>query len=238
MCRESCDGTSAQLLLQAEKEIIKVTQRKTFDEMKAADVSKHHSERERRSHLKATNRLHRLDPFIDDDGILRVGGRLRRSDISFESKHPAILPQTHLTKLIVSQCHADVAHGGRGMTINCLRERGFWILGCSNFVSKFISHCMICRRLRQPLQAQKMADLPEDCLSPAPPFTCAGVDCFGPWLIKEGRKELKRYGLIFTCMASRGVHIEVLNSLTTDAFINALRRFISKMRQGNELCRC
>eukprot|EP00057_Strongylocentrotus_purpuratus_P004676 XP_003729220.2 PREDICTED: uncharacterized protein LOC100890809 [Strongylocentrotus purpuratus] len=233
--REKKDGVknvvmeplSAELLLQAEKEIIKLTQRRTFDVMKAVEGDKWHNERERRRHCKTTSRLHHLDPFIDNDGILRVGGRLRGSDLSFESKHPAILPQTHLTKLIVSHCHTDVAHGGRGMTINHLRAKGFWILGCSNFVSKFISQCVICRRLRHSLQVQKMANLPEDRLTPAPPFTYAGVDCFGPWIIKEGRKELKRYGLLFTCMASRGVHIEVLNSLTTDAFINALRRFIS-----------
>ncbi|XP_071486763.1 uncharacterized protein [Diadema antillarum] len=216
-----------ELLLQAEKEIIKLIQGQTLGEMKAVDGNESHSKREKRRHCKAANRLYHLDPFKDDDGILRVGGRLRRSDISFESKHPAILPQTHLTKLIVSQCHADVAHGGRGMTINHLRMKGIWILGCSNFVAKFIFQCVTCRRLRQPPQLQKMADLPKDRLTPAPPFTYAGVDCFGPWLIKEGRKELKRYGLIFTCMASRAVHIEVLNALTTDAFINALRRFIS-----------
>ncbi|XP_041478849.1 uncharacterized protein LOC121426565 [Lytechinus variegatus] len=214
-------------LLHAEKEIIRLIQRRTFDEAKSSEISKSHNERERRRRCKETSRLCRLDPFIDDDGILRVGGRLRRSDLSFESKHPAILPQIHLTKLIVSQCHTEVAHGGRGMTTNHLRAKGYWILGSSNFISKFISQCVVCRRLRQPPQIQKMADLPEDRLSPAPPFTYAGVDCFGPWLIKEGRKELKRYGLIFTCMASRGIHIEVLHSLSTDSFINGLRRFIS-----------
>ena len=218
---------SVELLLQAEKELIKLTQRTAFDEMTTAKGDNRHNERERRRHCKATSRLHRLDSFIDDEGILRVGGRLRRSNVSFESKHPAILPQTHLTALIVSHCHVEVAHGGRGMTFNHLREKGFWILGCSNFVSKFISKCVTCRRLRQPTQVQKMADLPEDRLAPAPPFTYGVVDCFGPWKIKEGRKELKRYGLLFTWMASRGVHIEVLNTLTIDSFINALRRFIS-----------
>ena len=82
-------------------------------------------------------------------------------------------------------------------------------------------------RLRGVTQSQKMSDLPKDRVEPAPPFTYSGMDCFGPWVIREGRKEMKRYGLLFTCMASRAVHIETLNSLTTDAFINALRRFLS-----------
>jgi hypothetical protein len=73
-----------------------------------------------------------------------------------------------------------------------------------------------------------MAVLPLDRLEPAPPFTNCAVDYFGPFIIKEGRKELKRYGVLFTCMASRAVHIEVAASLETDSFINALRRFLSR----------
>ena len=73
-----------------------------------------------------------------------------------------------------------------------------------------------------------MSDLPDDRLEAAPPFTYCAVDYFGPFIIKDGRKELKRYGVLFTCMASRAVHIETANSLETDSFINALRRFISR----------
>ena len=68
----------------------------------------------------------------------------------------------------------------------------------------------------------------------APPFTYCGMDCFGPFYVKEGRKELKRYGLLLTCMCSRAVHVEMLDDMTTDAFINALRSFIAirgKVRQ-------
>ncbi|XP_058948378.2 uncharacterized protein [Pocillopora verrucosa] len=73
-----------------------------------------------------------------------------------------------------------------------------------------------------------MADLPKDRVTPAPPFTYTGVDYFGPYMIKEGRKGLKRYGCLFTCLASRAVHIETANSLETDSFIQALRRFIAR----------
>ena len=72
-----------------------------------------------------------------------------------------------------------------------------------------------------------MADLPEDRLEPAPPFTYCAVDYFGPFFVKEARKSHKRYGVLFTCMASRAIHIEVANTLTTDSFINALRRFLA-----------
>ena len=76
-----------------------------------------------------------------------------------------------------------------------------------------------------------MADLPVDRVSPAPPFTYCAVDLFAPFVIREGRRELKRYGCLFTCLACRAIHIETTNSLDTASFINALRRFIA--RRGN-----
>ena len=76
-----------------------------------------------------------------------------------------------------------------------------------------------------------MAELPFDRLQEAPPITCCGVDLFGPFIITNRRKELKRYGVMFTCLCSRAIHIEVAHSLETDSFILALRRFIG--RRGN-----
>ena len=73
-----------------------------------------------------------------------------------------------------------------------------------------------------------MAELPDDRVEPAPPFTNSAVDYFGPFVIKEGRKELKRYGVLFTCMASRAIRIEVAATLETDSFINALCRFLCR----------
>ena len=73
-----------------------------------------------------------------------------------------------------------------------------------------------------------MADLPEERLSQEPPFTYCGIHMFSPILVKEGRKEMKRYGCLFTCLSSRAIHIESTNSLSTDAFIQALQRFVSK----------
>lgn len=77
-----------------------------------------------------------------------------------------------------------------------------------------------------------MADLPKERIVPdLPPFTNVGVDYFGPVGIKRGRATCKRYEVLFTCMASRAVHLEVANSLETDACINAIRRFISRRGQ-------
>jgi len=113
------------------------------------------------------------------------------------------------------------------MTLNELRQCGYWVIGGTSAVGCFISKCTICRRFRAPTQDQ-MADLPKDRTEPVPPFTYSVVDYFGPFYIKDGRKEVKRYGVIFTCMSSWAVHIETSNMLETDSYINALRRFLAE----------
>lgn len=60
-----------------------------------------------------------------------------------------------------------------------------------------------------------------------PPFTYCGMDCYAPFYVREGRKELKRYGLLIKCMCSRAVHLEMLDDLSTDSFINSLRAFMA-----------
>ena len=74
-----------------------------------------------------------------------------------------------------------------------------------------------------------MGNLPESrTVVPEAPFTHCGVDMFGPFLIKEGRKEMKRYCAIFTCFSLRAIHIETTESMDTDSFILALRRFLNR----------
>ena len=111
---------------------------------------------------------------------------------------------------------------------NKIRPRGCWIIGGSSAVSRVVSKCVECRRKRGHLPNQKMEDLPKDRLEEGPPFTYCGVDFFGSFAIKEKRSTVKRYGIIFTCLGSRGVHVETASSLTTSSFINALSRFLNR----------
>ena len=76
-----------------------------------------------------------------------------------------------------------------------------------------------------------MAELPKERMSEKPPFMYGGVDLFGSFLMKDGWKEVKRYGALYTCLSSRAIHIEVVYSLSTDSFIMSLRRFV--WRKGN-----
>lgn len=77
-----------------------------------------------------------------------------------------------------------------------------------------------------------MASLPEDRVNPSePPFSRVGVDCFGPLNVRRGRSVVKRYGVLFTCLSIRAIHIEVAHTLDSNSFINALRRFIARRGQ-------
>ncbi|KAJ8345841.1 hypothetical protein SKAU_G00300340 [Synaphobranchus kaupii] len=178
--------------------------------------------------LPSHNELYRLDAFLDEDGVLKVGGRLCNSSLSNLLKHPAIIPKHHhISKMIIACCHENVKHQGKGLTINEIRSNGYWIPGINRAVATHIRQCMSCRRHRKPTEEQRMADLPPERVDPSPPFTYCGMDCFGPFLVRQGRKVNKRYGLLFTCFSSHAIHIEMLDDMTTDAFINGLRCFIA-----------
>ncbi|KAI7794630.1 hypothetical protein IRJ41_016937, partial [Triplophysa rosa] len=141
--------------------------------------------------------LYPLDAFMSEDGVLRVGGRLRHSSYTDFVKHPVIIPKNHqITKMVVAYCHEEVAHQGKGFTINKIRSNGFWIPGINKVVTSYIKDCVLCRKYRRPVEEQKMADLPPERVNPSPPFTYTGMDCFGPFLIKQGRSTYKRYGLL------------------------------------------
>ena len=208
----------------AEQEIIRHVQKEAFKE----EISKQKNPTTR-GEAKGSSPLFRLDPFLDLNNLVRIGGRIRQASLSQDTKHPVVLPgQGHIAKILASHCHEKALHQAKGITLNEIRSSGFWIIGGGTMVSRMIHECVTCRRLRAKVQEQKMADLPEDRLTPTHPFTYCGVDYFGPWYVKEGRKELKRYGVLFTCLVTRAIHLEVANSLETDSYINALRRFICR----------
>ena len=212
--------------IKAFKEVIEVLQKMKQEN---TDPDSRVFVQQRKTNMKTSSSLYKLDPFLDGNGILRVGGRLRRASLTEDVKFPIILPRNSLvTKLIVKHFHKRTQHQGKGMTLNEVRSNGFWVVSGSSIVASMISCCVKCQRLHGAVQEQRMSDLPEDRLESTPPFTYCTVDYFGPFVIKERRKELKRYGALFTFMSSRAIHIEIANSLETDSFINALRRFISR----------
>lgn len=178
-------------LQQAITVIIRATQREAFREelrlQQRAHADKEGDPREciseRKCELK-NSALYRLDPFADDDGILRVGGRLRRSHLEFREKQPVLIPKGHhLSKLIVRHYHDQVHHQGRQITHGAIRQAGYCLINGRHTISRKLSSNIVCRKLRGLLLEQRMADLPIDRTEATPPFTHVGVDVFGPWLI-------------------------------------------------------
>ena len=221
-------SVSSEDLMEAEIAIVRFTQQQRFEaEIDALSSGK--------SAVRKDSPIYKLDPRLED-GLLRVGGRLGKAALPEEVKHPFILAKDqHISTLILRHIHQQLGHSGRNHTLSKLRRK-YWITKAPSAVRKVINDCWKCRLHAAKAGEQKMADLPVERILPdLPPFTSAGVDYFGPIEVKRGRSLCKRYGVIFTCLASRAVHLEVANSLDTDACINALRRFISRRGQVSHL---
>ena len=221
----------------AEYEILKFIQNQSFKQ--EYECLKHANRRQLnitgKNVVSKSSSIFKLDPVLIH-GLLRVGGRLKRAPINADIKHPIILPKDHhVVKLIIRYYHHVSGHSGVEYTLSLIRQR-FWIINARSNVRRLLNDCFTCRRQQAPTGQQKTADLPEDRVTPdKPPFTYTGVDCFGPFEVKRGRSKVKRYGVIFTCLTLRAIHIEVANSLDTESFINALRRFIARRGQPEEM---
>ena len=140
-----------------------------------------------------------------------------------------IIPKdSKLSYRITEHYHNQIKHGGRTTTLNEIRQNGFWLINANCIVRSVIHRCVGCRSLRGKSNKQKMSDLPSERSSTEGPFTYTGLDLFGPFHVKEGRKQFKRYVSLFTCFSSRAIHLESTNNLETDSFIQALRRFMAR----------
>ena len=140
-----------------------------------------------------------LNPYVGEDRLIRVGGRLQQSNLDKKVMHPVMLPKKgKLTEMIIRWYHQKTVHNGRNVTLNEIRTSGYWVVQGNSAVKEVISRCFTRRRLRGKVGKQIMADLPQDRLKEEPPFTYCGVDMFGPFEIKKRRNTLKRYGALFT----------------------------------------
>ena len=179
--------------------------------------------------VKISSKISILKPYLDANGIIIVGGRLEKSDINNDCKHPILIPKDcHISKLIILWCHQKTGHSGRDMTLNEVRSSGFEVAKANPLTHSLIYHCVTCRSLRRELGEQPTTELSPDRLQESAPFTYCGVDLFCPFTIKIYRKELKRYGVKFICLCSHANHTEVAQSLETDPFILSSRQFIGR----------
>jgi hypothetical protein len=180
--------------------------------------------------------LQGLSPFIDEDGLLRVGGRLNCKDLSYDTRHPIILPkQHHVTELIITYLHEKGCHvrGTNGLLAD-VRER-YWPIHGREVIKRIGRNCIECKKQKKRLCGQVMAPLPTLRTEiPLRAFAHCGVDYGGPFNVKitRNRRE-KRYLCLFTCLSSRAVHLEIAFGLDTASFLNALSRMTA--RRGRPL---
>lgn len=189
--------------------------------------------------LPKSSYLCKLTPYIDSKGVLRVGGRLEHAEISSEEKHPAILPRNSpLTSLVIADAHEKTLHGGTQLTLSYLRQT-YWIVGGRVPVRSFILRCTNCARNRGVRAQQLMGQLPPARVNPSRAFYHCGIDYAGPFTIKtwkgRGAKTHKSWIAVFVCLVTSAVHLEIVTDYTTETFIAAYRRFISRRGICNTL---
>ena len=121
----------------------------------------------------------KLDPFLAEDGLLRVKGRLQQSDLTFEEKHPVILPKCHLVHILIRHQHEKMKHAGVDTVISALRNN-YWIIGLRRMMKSVKKGCISCQRVDAAACNQVAAPLPDLRVKEAPPFTVTGMDYAGP----------------------------------------------------------
>ena len=182
--------------------------------------------------LSQSSTLAMLSPVLDSEGIVRVDGRLRDAEfLPYNALHPVILPKSAaITRLIVKHFHEDCHHGGTNRTLAELTQR-FWIISAREAIRSWEKKCSWCRRRKSRPSQQIMSTLPECRLTQSlRAFHHVSVDFGGPFLTRQGRGKVraKRYLCLFTCLATRAVHLEMAFGLDTNSFLNAFFRMVSR----------
>lgn len=183
-----------------------------------------------------------LTPFLDDEGMLRLGGRLKHSSLPLETKHPIILPtESALAVLLRREAHINHLHAGVQLTTTVLRRK-YWMPRMRQALKKEIFKCKECFRQREETIQQQMGDLPQARVNQAAPFEYTGIDFAGPLVIRKhgGRPPVTRgsvvrddittkaWIVVFVCMVTRAIHLDIIQGLSVEDFLPALSRFIAR----------
>lgn len=190
--------------------------------------------------LSPKNPLNKFNVFLDDAQIMRVGGKFgNASEFSYEKKYPIILQSTHiLTKLVFKAEHIRLMHAGPQLLLASIREV-HWPIGGRNLAKTTYHNCIRCIRMRAQTVTPLMGNLPVHRLTPGRPFECVGIDYAGPISsanrLSRGCRIVKVYIAIFVCFKTKAIHIELVGDLTSNSFLSALRRFVSRRGKATHI---
>ena len=176
--------------------------------------------------LASNSPLKTLSPVMDEKGMMRVGGRLAFSHLSEETKHPIILPKEHrFTHLLIKHAHETNMHMGTDWVHQFLRQK-YWIISSRQLIKSILKKCVVCAKQQGKRGEQQMAQLPPPRVNPQPPFSHVGIDYTGQLTLKTAGRDTVGYIVVFTCLTTRAVHLELVESGQTKEFIAALKRMI------------
>lgn len=183
--------------------------------------------------------LQSLHPFLDDNDVLRVGGRLHNSELSYKQKHPVILPKlSRITDMIIRNEHLRLLHAGPKLLLSNLNSK-FWLINGLRHVKKVIHKCITCFKLKAEASKQLMGSLPTQRVTQASPFVRVGLDFAGPINVKQSRIRRsvisKGYICVFVCFTTKAIHLELASDLTTPTFIACFKRFISRRNLPHDI---
>ena len=162
---------------------------------------------------------------LEVDDIIVAGGRLESWMLdTYNNVRPAILPYKHplakrYAETIHNKCHRGIA------TVAAMIRQRFW-----RMLKSIKYKCYLCKILEKKLEEQVMGQIPQYTLKPAPAWSYTSLDFFGPYEIKGEVNKMSRgkgFGVIFNCMLSRAIHLDIAANYGTNAFLLVLRRFIS-----------
>lgn len=132
-----------------------------------------------------SNTIKQLNPFLDENGLVRVGGRLENAKIPFTQKHPLLLPAKHyVTRLILRYHHEILLHVGNQTVMSNVRKK-YWPINAKREIKQIILNCVKCARFKNVRLQQLMANLPEERVIPTRIFQSVGIDYCGPIIIKQ-----------------------------------------------------
>ena len=214
----------------AEKKLVQAIQRRHFhpeiEKLKSLEIT---SPTSRQNLAMPKSRLTSLNPFLDDEGIIRLGGRLANAPIDEEKRFPAILPNKDSNvKDMMFYIHKNEFHRGPNHTLAVARNK-FWILQGLQTAKNAIHRCIPCQKAFKKPEEQRMAPLPVERVSFNAPFQVTGVDMMGPFkTLMNGRAPQKIWVAVFSCFSSRAVHVETVQKMDAASFINAIIRFSSR----------
>ncbi|XP_071653393.1 uncharacterized protein [Temnothorax longispinosus] len=171
------------------------------------------------------SRMKLMNTYLDEDGIIRLKSPVANRDDTMDFRHPILLDSRHsLVNKLIEYTHLRLNHAPASIMINALREK-FWILGCRRGVNAVIHSCVSCRRFNAKRVETLSPALPGKRVRDAAVFEITGMDYAGPLFLRD---KTKAWVCLFTCAIYRAVHFELVSSLTTENFLEAFRRFVSR----------